>query len=725
MRTVMLVALFALLTVVLHAEETPASPWPLDIPQQNGVITLYQPQPEKLEGNVLTGRAAASYLPSGKGEDERIFGALWFTATLDIDRVNDVAKARTMTITKLVTPKGEKTADDGAEAKKAIQDAVIALNMEIDLDRLIATLEEVSGPGSEDFNSTPPRIIIRQEPTILVVLDGEAQTREINGLKRVVNSPAFLVEAGGQWWLRGDRDWLTANALNGPWAFPNGSVPTTVADAAKKAGFPTSIARLSDAKPPAVIIATDATELIVFTGKPSFEPIGDGSLLGAKNCDTTAMVEVATGKQFLLLAGRWYRANKLTDDAVWELVKPTELPAAFQSIPTTSDYNDVRAHVAGTPEADEATAQQQIPQTARIPRSSSITVAFDGEPKWVKVSKMEVEYAENSADAVFRLPGEMFYACRDGVWYECKDPKGKFMVATSVPEALRRLPADCPWHNVTYVQVYESTTEYVWCGYTPGYMGWYSYYGCPVYGTGWWYHGWYGPIVYPRPCTWGVGIHYNPWSGWGVHVGVSGPHWSIGISSGGGYHGGGWYGSGGVNNINIDNSNNINIGNGNNNNIGNGSGNRPSTRPAIYDRVPGAEQPKLQDAGNRLRGVTATRPTTKPATNPATRDNLAVDRDGNIARPTTDGGWQTREAGGWKDQPKPAAKPAERPATKPAERPATTPTRQATPTTRPAPSFQNTQQQRSRGEQRVQQRSMPAARPSGSSGGSGGGGRRR
>ncbi len=708
MRTIIVIAFFAVLNLCLrlHADEAQISPWPLDIPHQKGVITLYQPQPEKLEGNVLTGRAAASYLPSGKSEDDRIFGALWFTAILDIDRVNDVAKARNMTITKLVTPKGEKTVDDGAEAKKAIQDAVIALNMEIDLDRLIATLEEVSGPGSSDFNSTPPRILIRQEPTVLVVLDGEAQIREIDGLKRVVNSPAFLVEAGGQWWLRGDRDWLTANSLDGPWTFPKNSVPTTVADAAKKAGFPTSIAGLSDAKPPAVIIATDATELIVFTGKPSFEPIGDGALLGAKNCDTTALVEVATGKQFLLLAGRWYRADKLTDDASWELVKPTELPEAFKSIPTSSDYSDVRAHVAGTPEADEAIAQQQIPQTARIPRSSSITVAFDGEPKWVKVSKMEVEYAENSADAVFRLPGDMFYACRDGVWYESKDPNGKFIVATSVPEALRRLPADCPCHNVTYVQVYESTTEYVWCGYTPGYMGWYGYYGCPVYGTGWWYHGWYGPIVYPRPCTWGVGIHYNPWSGWGVHVGVSGPHWSIGISSGGVHHGG-WYGCGGVNNINIDNSTNINIGNGNNNNIGNGKGHRPSTRPAIYDRVPGADQPKFQDAGNRLRGETAARPTTKPAT----RENLAVDRDGNIARPTTDGGWQTRESGGWKDQPKPAAKPAERPTAKP-----------TTPTTRPAPSFQNTQQQRSRGEQRVQQRSMPASRPSG---GGGGGGRRR
>ena len=691
----------------LRAGDAPESPWPLDIPHVTGVITLYQPQLEKLEGNTLTGRAAASYLANGKGEDDRVFGALWFTISLDIDRENDVAKARTMYIAKLVTPKGEKSTDDGAAAKKAIQDAVIAKGIEIDLDRMIATLEEAGNIASPEFNAQPPRILIRQEPTVLVMLDGEPQLREADGVKRVVNTPAFLVsDVGGTWWLRGDRDWLTASTLDGPWTLPPSSPPPSVSEVAKKAGYSTFFARDSGAKAPAVIIVKDATEMIVFEGKPAFEPIGDGALLGANNTDSTALIEVATGKQYLLLAGRWYRAAKLTDDATWELVKPDELPESFASIPATSEWKDVRANIAGTPEANEAIIQQQIPQTARISRTSSITVTFDGEPKWKSVSKLAVEYAENSADAVFRIAGPAYYACRDGVWYESKDPKTPFVVATSVPDALRHLPADCPWHNCSYVTVYESTAAYVWCGYTPGYMGWYSRYGCPIYGTGYSYPGWYGPVVvYPRPLTWGVGIHYNPYSGWGVSVGVSGPHWSIGISTGGNYHGGGWYGCGGSNNINIDNSNNINIGNGNGNNIGNG--NRPSQRPAIYDRVPGADRPKMQESADRLRNGNAQ---TRPAAAPK-RENLVVDRDGNIARPTTNGGWQTRDNGVWQD----LAKTVERPVAKPAERPA--PAARPAPVARPAPSFDSTQQRRSRGEQRVQQRAAPQR--------SGGGGRRR
>lgn len=394
----------------------------------------------------------------------------------------------------------------------------------------------------------------------------------------------------------------------------------------------------------------------------------------------------------------------MAEDATWTFVPSTELPAAFSAIPEKGEWSTLRVHIAGTPEANEAVAQQQVPQTARVPRTNTITVEFDGEPQWVKVQDLVVEYAKNSADAVFRLSGPQYFACRDGVWYQAPDHKGPYTVATSVPDALKRLPPDCPYHNVSYVYVYESDPTYVWCGYTPGYMGWYTWYGCPIYGTGIYYPGWYHRHVYPMPhCTWGMHVHYNSYSGWGVAVGVGGPHWSIGISTGGGY--GGWYGPGGGNTINIDNSNTINIGN----------GNRPANRPALYDRVPGADRPKLEEAGNRLRQPTAS---TRPA---GTRENLAVDRDGTIARPTQNGSWQTRENGTWKERP-----PAERPATKPSTQPVARPKPEPRPATRekPTPTFEHTQQQRSRGEQRVQQRAAP--RPSGGGGARmGGGGRRR
>ena len=44
--------------------------WPRDIPAPGGTLTIYQPQAEALQGNVLTGRAAASADSAAAAGDE-------------------------------------------------------------------------------------------------------------------------------------------------------------------------------------------------------------------------------------------------------------------------------------------------------------------------------------------------------------------------------------------------------------------------------------------------------------------------------------------------------------------------------------------------------------------------------------------------------------------------------------------------------------------------------
>lgn len=717
--------LLCLVAACLCSAEEPAtaaaaSPWPMDIPISGGVITLYQPQPETLDGNQLKGRSAVSFLPAGKGEDERVFGAMWMTATLDIDREHDVARARALAITRVVTPKGEKSPDEGQAARKAIQDAVLAKGIEIDLDRLVATLEEPADDATAAVAVKPPRILVRTAPALLVVCDGEPKVQELGGVRRVVNTPAFVAaDAAGTWWLRSEQDWLTAPAMTGPWSIPTGWPPKAVSDAAKEAGFPTSVLRGGDDKAPEVIQVQEPAELVLFDGKPSFEPIGDGALLGASNSDDDVLIEVATGRHFLLLAGRWFSAARIDEGVVWTSVAPDQLPTAFDDLPRTGPWARLRTHVPGTREAAEAVAQQQVPQTARIPRSAIITVTYDGEPQWAQVEGHLVEYALNSGDAVFRLLGPQYFACRDGVWYQGVDPRGPLAVATSVPEALRRLPPECPWSNCSAVEVYQSDTQYVWCGYTPAYLGWYSYHGCPVYGTGIWYHGWYGHHVYPQPLTWGAAVRYNPVTGWGVAaVGVRGPYGGVAVAVGG-FHVNRWYGSGGAHPLPA--AGTVRVASG----AAQAAALATANRPALYERVQGAERPRLEDSAQRLRA--AARPAGAPA-----RENLAVDRDGNIGRPTADGGWQMRQDGNWKDLPRPErAAPATRqqavrepvqtqPAPRPAQRPAPTPLQR--PAQPPATSFQRTQELRQRGEQRVQQRSAPPPPPRAAGGG---GGRRR
>src|SRR5512134_3953862 len=51
--------------------------WPRELDTEKGALTIYQPQPEKFENNMLQGRAAVSLL--SKGEKAPVFGVFWFS----------------------------------------------------------------------------------------------------------------------------------------------------------------------------------------------------------------------------------------------------------------------------------------------------------------------------------------------------------------------------------------------------------------------------------------------------------------------------------------------------------------------------------------------------------------------------------------------------------------------------------------------------------------------
>ena len=71
--------------------------WPRTIEAQGGgQITLYQPQPENLNGNTLKGRTAFS--ARKKPTDDPVFGALWFTATMETNRDTRIAVLQSLKI---------------------------------------------------------------------------------------------------------------------------------------------------------------------------------------------------------------------------------------------------------------------------------------------------------------------------------------------------------------------------------------------------------------------------------------------------------------------------------------------------------------------------------------------------------------------------------------------------------------------------------------------------
>lgn len=76
--------------------------WPQEITAEEGTIVVYQPQPEKLDGNVLSARAAMSLELNGC--DEPIFGAFWFESKIQTDRDAGTALIEDVRVTNVRWP---------------------------------------------------------------------------------------------------------------------------------------------------------------------------------------------------------------------------------------------------------------------------------------------------------------------------------------------------------------------------------------------------------------------------------------------------------------------------------------------------------------------------------------------------------------------------------------------------------------------------------------------
>jgi hypothetical protein len=165
--------------------------------------------------------------------------------------------------------------------------------------------------------------------------------------------------------------------------------------------------------------------------------------------------------------------------------------------------------------------ENDIPQTAEIDRrNASISVAYDGNPQFEKIQGTEMAYAVNTDKSVLFI-NNRYYAVDDAVWFVSDRPTGPWEVCVAVPDDVQSIPPQYPVYNVRYVYVYDYTPDIVYVGYTPGYLYSYRYRGTIVYGTGYHYSSWYRTRYYPRPVTYGYGVHYNPFTGWGFYYGVS------------------------------------------------------------------------------------------------------------------------------------------------------------------------------------------------------------
>ena len=224
-------------------------------------------------------------------------------------------------------------------------------------------------------------------------------------------------------------------------------------------------------------------------------------------------------------------------------IRDSALPGAFAKIPEHSAQADSRVFVAGTPEAEDAVLDAQIPETRAVARGpADVEVEYDGEPAFTPVDGTEMTYAANT-DATVLQSDRRYYLVEDGIWYESATPNGPWEVATQRPDGVESIAPTSPVYNTKYVYIYGSTPSVVYVGYTPGYLGSYVYYDTVVYGTGWHYRPWVSPAYYyPRPSTWGFHVSYDTWYGWNFGFSWNWG-WGWGPYYGGFYSGGYWHGN--------------------------------------------------------------------------------------------------------------------------------------------------------------------------------------
>jgi len=509
---------------LLAEESDPEFSWPKEIESDNGfVTTLYQPQLESFESNILEGRMAVTIKPP---DQEMIFGALWFKARMITDLDNRTVLLEKMDIIKTHFP-DIMDEQEINKFSKLLSEEMESWNLEMSLDRILASLDEVENLKqiSDQINNAPPEIYFRTTPAILILIDGDPILNKDSdsGLEYVVNTPFFIVKdpKSENYYLNGGPFWYTSDEILKDWKETK-NVPSKIKTFAKLSNEEneTDPEAKSSTTTPELIVETKAAELILADGDIDYKPIEGTSLLYVSNTESDVIMDINSQNHYLLLAGRWYYSRSLKDGD-WKFCEPGDLPQEFKKIPEDSEMASVRSSIPGTSEAQTALLEQSIPQTATIDRKeATVEVKYDGNPKFERIEGTDISYAPNT-DKTVLLIGNTYYCVDDAVWFMSERPSGPWEVCVNRPDDVDQIPPESPVYNVKYTYIYESTPEVVYVGYLPGYTHSYVYNGVVVYGTGYYYHPWYAHYYYPRPVTWGFGVHYNPWTGWGFSVGYS------------------------------------------------------------------------------------------------------------------------------------------------------------------------------------------------------------
>jgi len=527
------------------------SPWPYTVRiNAKDVLQVFPPQVDSWDGLQLRARAAVVMREGASGDaagkDSRAtYGVIEIAARTLVDKGTRRVTLDQYSVVKAQFPSA------GPEAQAwvdALQKDAVGRRRVISLDRLEAQVQGVDAAERHaklPLKNDAPAIVFSRQPAILVSVDGPPRyvTAEGTSLERVLNTRVLLLrDAGGRHYLHVFDGWMTTgDPIDGTAAWSVLAAEsadlrklrieagkdraadllsgTTAATSEKAGDARQAPPSLRGGTPPRIVVATRPTELVVSDGDWLWTPIAGTQLLYVKNTTGNILRDNNEQQVYLLISGRWFRAP--SESGPWSFVAANALPADFAHIPDDSEKENVKASIAGTPQAREAAIATNVPQTAavRLTQAKLPPLRFDGgAPRWTPIAGTSLSYAPNTPTPLIQVDTRSYFALDNGVWFTAPGAEGPWVVATAVPPAIYTIPPSSPLFYVTYVRIFGLSGDYVYVGYTGGYQGEYvdPVSGVVVYGTGYVYDPWIGTSWVGAPVTYGYGAAatYTPWIGW-------------------------------------------------------------------------------------------------------------------------------------------------------------------------------------------------------------------
>ncbi len=487
-------------------------------PGKEFTVELLNVSPEFNAGENGTIEMSSAFLAKQNNSSEELFGSFW--AEFEVGNQNGAGmyEVKNWNINDIRLAE-DLSAQEMAEIENAFY-AELENNYDLFPKNVVDRILKSSGKSAfSDFNNEAPTIIYSNQPSALIVIDGEPYYEELDKrFSKVSNAAAFIVKDNKRdvYYMYGGGLWFSSdNALTG-WEY-NDNVPNRVSNVMKK-----HARELYDSMQnqqfqarivPDLIVTTEPAELISTDGSPKYILIPNTKLVYVENSDAELFRDLNSNNYYSLFSGRWFVSDKLEGN--WQYVAPGELPADFAKIPENHDKANVLVSVPGTDAARNAVRDAQVPNITKNDISTILNknIDYNGDPEFAAIDGTALSYAVNTSSPVL-FWNDQYYLVEDAVWYNSSTPYGPWQIAIERPAGVEHIPADNPLYNIKYVQIYKNTDRVVYTGYTSGYTGSYIYGPTVVFGTGFHYHGWYGHYYYHHPMTYGYGFFYDPFYGW-------------------------------------------------------------------------------------------------------------------------------------------------------------------------------------------------------------------